>query len=75
MNEQDKIDVIVANLHHKPEMAKGLIEIYDNLISDAAKSHQRLQNGRDYLMQVEPNDITVEDSLKSFGFGRNGLGG
>jgi hypothetical protein len=75
MMERDKINVIVANLDHKPEMAKELVRIYDGLISDAAKSHQRLQDGRDYLMQVEPDDITVEDSLEAFGFGRNGLGG
>jgi hypothetical protein len=26
-------------------------------------------------LKVEPDDITVEDSLEAFGFGRNGLGG
>ena len=36
---------------------------------------EQLQKGRDYLMQVEANKITVEDSLEAFGFGRNGLGG
>lgn len=33
----------------------------------------RLQNGRDYLMGVNPADLTVEDALEAFGFGRNGL--
>ena len=76
MNERDKINVIVANLCGigKNQMGEELIQIYDNLIAEAAKYHQRLQDGRDYLMQVEPDEITVEDSLESFGFGRNGLG-
>lgn len=32
-----------------------------------------LDRGRDYLMQVSSDKITVEDALESFGFGRNGL--
>jgi hypothetical protein len=76
MTERDKINVIVANLSGmgKNQMGEELTKIYDNLIEEAAKYYQRLQNGRDYLMQVEPDEITVEDSLESFGFGRNGLG-
>ena len=76
MSERDKINVIVANLSGigKNQMGEELIQIYDNLIAEAAKRHQRLQDGRDYLMQVKSGDITVEDSLESFGFGRNGLG-
>lgn len=70
--EEDKINVIVDNLNHKPEMAKELIRIYDGLVSEIVKTHKRLQNGRDYLMQVEPDDISVEDCLESFGYGRNG---
>ncbi|HDY66654.1 MAG TPA: hypothetical protein ENH85_02560 [Candidatus Scalindua sp.] len=73
MNEQDQINMIITNLDHKPEMAKKLIEIYDQLVTDAAKMYQKLNDGRSYLMQVEPKDITVEDSLEAFGFGRNGL--
>lgn len=33
----------------------------------------QLSNGRDYLMQVQSSDLTVEDALEAFGFGRNGL--
>lgn len=33
---------------------------------------ERLNKGRDYLMQVEPNKLTVTDALEAFGFGRNG---
>ena len=33
----------------------------------------KLSEGRDYLMQVEPRNITIEDALEAFGFGRNGL--
>ncbi|WP_250632138.1 hypothetical protein [Rhodoflexus caldus] len=28
---------------------------------------------RNYLMSVQPEDITVEDCLEELGFGRNGL--
>lgn len=33
-----------------------------------------MKSGRDYLMQVPSDKITVEDTLEAFGFGRNGLG-
>ena len=35
---------------------------------------ERLDKGRDYLMQVPADKITVEDALEAFGFGRDGLG-
>jgi len=35
----------------------------------------RLNNGRHYLMEVEPRNLTVEDCLEAFGFSRNGLRG
>lgn len=35
--------------------------------------NEQLQNGRNYLMSVNPKDLTVEDALEAFGFGRNGL--
>ena len=37
------------------------------------KLEQRLNEGRDYLMGVRPNQLTVEDALGAFDFGRNGL--
>ena len=37
------------------------------------KLEQRLNEGRDYLMGVRPNQLTVEDALEAFDFGRNGL--
>ena len=32
-----------------------------------------LNEGRHYLMGVSAEDVTVEDALEAFGFGRNGL--
>lgn len=32
-----------------------------------------LNNGRDYLMQTEPSEFSVEAALEAFGFGKNGL--
>ena len=33
----------------------------------------QLTEGRDYLMTVNADEVTVENALESFGFGRNGL--
>lgn len=54
------------------------------LIDELEKEIQRLKNfnqdlrdqlseGRHYLMSVEPKNLTVEDALEAFGFGRNGV--
>lgn len=32
----------------------------------------RLNDGRNYLMQVDPSRITVEDTLEAFGYNKNG---
>jgi hypothetical protein len=51
-------------------------EVELNITSDEiAGINYRLNNGRDYLMQIEADKITVEDALEAFGFGRNGLRG
>lgn len=44
-----------------------LNQLVDELSSD-------LKRGRHYLMSVSADEITVEDTLEAFGFGRNGLG-
>ena len=31
------------------------------------------ERGRDYLMQVRPNDLTASATLKALGYGENGL--
>ncbi len=35
--------------------------------------NRRLDEGRDYLMQVSPDAITVENTLEAFGWTRDGL--
>ncbi len=52
---------------------KQFFNRHDKNILDYENSHERLQKGRDYLMQIEFDKITVEDSLEAFGFGRDGL--
>jgi hypothetical protein len=37
-----------------------------------AHFNSRLNNGRDYLMQVDPKDLTIEDCLIAFGYNKNG---
>lgn len=75
MTNRDKINVIAANLSDmgKNSLANELIRMYDELISDAVKLHTKLDEGRDYLMRVQSDEITVQDSLEAFGFGSNGL--
>ena len=51
----------------KASINKAINEILEQPIS-------QLENGRTYLMQVEPSDITPSDALEAFGLGRNGLG-
>lgn len=48
-------------------------DIADKRTQHAEEDALNLNNGRDYLMQVQPNDLTVGDALEAFGFGRNGL--
>ena len=41
--------------------------------SDYAKLSERLQSGRDYLMAVSPEEISVEKCLIAFGWDSNGF--
>ena len=41
--------------------------------SEENDSHKRLDAGRHYLMGVNVADLSVQDALEAFGFGRNGL--
>jgi hypothetical protein len=34
---------------------------------------ERLNNGRNYLMGVNPSELNVEDALKAFGYNSNGF--
>jgi len=57
----------------KDKSKKELMEIIANLNYDINDLHTKLEAGRHYLMSVQSNEITVEDTLEAFGFGRNGL--
>lgn len=46
-------------------------QLLDSIESSIMERHR--DNCRDYLMQVKPSDITVEDTLEALGYGRNGL--
>ena len=39
----------------------------------AQEKREQLTKGRDYLMQVQQDEITVDETLEAFGFGHNGL--
>lgn len=75
MKESDKIEVIVGILSDtgRFEMAEYLMKMHDSHVNQLHKYYKQLEEGRDYLMQVEPDEITVENSLEAFGFGKNGL--
>lgn len=51
-------------------------QVYDKLIEKIElfeKRNYQLQEGRDYLMCVQPKEFTIEKTLEAFGFGCNGL--
>jgi len=55
------------------------ISMYSNSLDALKEFHNdvnnlrdRLREGRDYLMQVHPKDLTVEDALVAFGYNKNG---
>lgn len=50
-------------------LKKEVAELKDTL----SEANGNLSDGRHYLMGVDSDKITVEDSLQAFGFGRNGL--
>ena len=52
---------------------KFLDEDYPKVKEELRYASEQLESGRDYLMRVPSNEITVEDALEAFGFGRNGL--
>ena len=59
----------------KPKGVMGKIDkIFDEFEKDKSNTLNRLDNGRDYLMGVNPKDLNAEDCLEAFGFKRNGLG-
>ena len=37
------------------------------------KISSQLDKGRNYLMGIRLDELTVEDALEAFGFGKNGL--
>jgi hypothetical protein len=45
-------------------------KIEENLFNDP---QDRLDKGRDYLMQVQPKDLTIEDCLAAFGWNENNI--
>lgn len=55
------------------EYSKELLDQIETLKAKIDKLQDRLSSGRDYLMGVEPEFLSAEDALESFGYGRNGL--
>lgn len=49
-------------------------EQLDKLKEDIYHAHSRLNNGRQYLMEVPADKITVENALTAFGWNSNGIG-
>ena len=52
---------------------KAIKELLNQSLNVQGDENKQLENGRDYLMQVLPSEITIDDTLEAFGFGRNGL--
>lgn len=70
---EDKISsqnkAILKTLCEKGELARDNFQLKER----AEKAQKQLAEGRSYLMEVVPDDITVQDSLEAFGFGRDGV--
>ncbi|TXI81067.1 MAG: hypothetical protein E6Q39_01790 [Crocinitomicaceae bacterium] len=81
MTVNEKIDYLFSKINWGASCLDAkAIEIMNNLKTDISSieddcfdANERLQEGRTYLMGVESHEITVENALQSFGFGRNGL--
>ncbi len=58
--------------YHSKEIGFALAHI-ERLDAHIAKLEQKLAIGRDYLMTVREDEVTVENALEAFGFGRDGL--
>ena len=58
--------------YHSKEIGFALAHI-ERLDAHIAKLEQKLAIGRDYLMTVKEDEVTVENALEAFGFGRDGL--
>jgi hypothetical protein len=50
-----------------------LLQDINELNHDLNELNHRLQEGRHYLMGIQASELTVEDALEAFGFGRDGL--
>ena len=65
--------LIAANeIAHKPQGSDIFYKAAERIDFLENKTDQ-LSAGRDYLMTVQADEITIEDALEAFGFGRNGL--
>lgn len=63
-----------TNQEHNRTMIHKLNEQNVELKKRLSELSNQLSEGRHYLMGVEPSELSVEDALEAFGFGRNGLG-
>lgn len=66
----EELDLIESSCQSDTSALKEEIERLKERVNEL---NTILYDGRHYLMGVEPDEITVENSLESFGFGRNGL--
>jgi hypothetical protein len=58
---------------HMTSQVDDFFQLVRKLQAENLRLREALENGRHYLMGVSAQDITVDDALESFGFGRNGL--
>lgn len=78
MTINKKIDYLFSKINWKDSPLDGkAIEIMNSLKQDVQveinEPLNRLNEGRDYLMQVGDYDFNIEDCFEAFGFERSGL--
>jgi len=70
--ESKNINASKRDPKNENEVAMQSLAIELGLTVELEMCRARLRSGRDYLMQVRASEITVEDALEAFGFGRDG---
>lgn len=69
----NKAEIDAKNSAFRKERISEMNDTISELHDTISEMKKQLNDDRNYLMSVSPKDLTVEDALEAFGFGRNGL--
>lgn len=75
-DESGLVQVSFVTAHGKlvhSSISKMALTITSDRIEHLNYCAKKLEDGRHFLMGVDPGKLTAEDALEAFGFGKNGL--